>query len=357
MKIAILNSLYERGGAEMVVRQQLQGFLSQGQEVVLIVTETETGLTARLRAETEKNDPGGRVPYRLYALASRFGRLADHSPCYRLSWQIVNLCNWRKYFQIKKILKAEKPDLVITHNLMGLGYLMPSLIKKLGYQHEHYLHDIQLLHPSGLMFYGQERIITSFAARIYQKLTRCRFKSVKKVISPSKWLIDLYLRHDFFKKAETIIRPNFPLVPKVRSKKERAKGGAADFLFIGQLVGHKGAELLIQAWLTTRKPGHLHIIGDGHDQEKINALIAGQDNISLYPYSEAKSEELLERCDCLVVPSLVYENSPSVIYRAKAAGLPVIASDLGGIPELLGAEDYLFQPGNQAELSRIISEF
>jgi glycosyltransferase involved in cell wall biosynthesis len=51
------------------------------------------------------------------------------------------------------------------------------------------------------------------------------------------------------------------------------------------------------------------------------------------------------------VPSLCYENSPTVIYEALQAGIPVLASDIGGVGELVqnGRNGYLFKPGSQED--------
>ena len=66
--------------------------------------------------------------------------------------------------------------------------------------------------------------------------------------------------------------------------------------------------------------------------------------------------EALASIDVLVVPSIWPENSPLVIGEAFLAGVPVIASRIGGIPELVadGRNGLLFEPGNAADLSRAI---
>ncbi|MBU0880203.1 glycosyltransferase family 4 protein, partial [Patescibacteria group bacterium] len=59
----------------------------------------------------------------------------------------------------------------------------------------------------------------------------------------------------------------------------------------------------------------------------------------------------LNQVDCLIVPSLCYENSPTVIYEAFSMGLPVIASKIGGITELMkDNQEMLFEPGNKDDL-------
>jgi len=343
MKIAILNSLYQRGGAEKVAQKMAQDLTDQGHEVFFVATKAKG------------QEKAINIRYSIYELNSLFPELHKYSYAFRLFWQMINLFNLHKYYQIKKILKKEKPDLAISHNLMGLGYQIPRLIKKLGIKHEHYLHDIQLLHPSGLMYFGQEKIIDSLGAKIYQVITRYLFQGADKIVSPSRWLIEIHSQRGFFRKSEKIVRPNFPLNQTPREKKD-INQDKQRFLYVGQLEKHKGLELLIKAWLEADKKGELIIIGDGQEEKHLKEMVKNRADIVFFPYKEEKVKELMRNSDYLVVPSLVYENSPSVIYEAKQIGLTVIASSIGGIPELTTSQDILFQPGKQAELVRIIKD-
>ena len=62
---------------------------------------------------------------------------------------------------------------------------------------------------------------------------------------------------------------------------------------------------------------------------------------------------MLSALDVVVVPSLCYENSPLVIHEAFAAGIPVIATDLGGMRELVQHEvnGLLFERANVQNLA------
>jgi glycosyltransferase involved in cell wall biosynthesis len=63
--------------------------------------------------------------------------------------------------------------------------------------------------------------------------------------------------------------------------------------------------------------------------------------------------ELLAQASCLVVPSLCYENWPTVIIEAALTGTPVVASDLGGNRELIHNHDYLFVPKVEALTAKL----
>ena len=65
---------------------------------------------------------------------------------------------------------------------------------------------------------------------------------------------------------------------------------------------------------------------------------------------------LLKKIDVVVVPSLCYENSPTVIYESLSIGLPVIAADIGGLAELIkeGKNGWVFPVGNFEVLNQKI---
>lgn len=344
MKVAILNSLRERGGAEFVTQKMAQDFKQSGQTVFIIVCGEKT---------TQDNEN----EINIYTLKSLFPRLSKYPTIIRLFWQLSNLFNFHKYQQVKNILKAEKPDLVITHNLMGLGYLIPHLIRRLKLDHQHYLHDIQLLHPSGLLFFGQEGKIQTLAAKIYQAITKKLFSKIPQIISPSKWLLDIHQARGFFKTSKTVVKQNFP-INKINERPNKTDKQNPDFLYIGQLEAYKGVFLLIKAWTEAGRPGRLFIIGNGSQEAKLKQIAESESQLFIYRYQQEKVDELLTKSDCLIVPSLVYENSPTVIYEAAKANLPIMAANLGGIPELIAqCGGTLFKPNDLQDLANKIKEF
>lgn len=351
MKIALVNNLYfpyNRGGAEQVVLQMAEDFRAAGNEI-FIITTCPKKIAAR---KPEQNQGQNKESQKIYYLASSYYNLAERSLLWRSAWQLVNLFNFKKYLELKTILKIEKPDLVITHNLMGLGLLVPCLLQKLKIKHEHFLHDIQLIHPSGLMFYGQEKKINSLGAKIYQALTRSLFSSPTKIISPSNWLLGEHQKRDFFKKSQTEVRTFKKLVAANELVK---KSVLKKFLFVGQVEYHKGIFLLIEAFKKTNDSNlSLTIVGDGQGLEGAKTAAISDKRINfLGRVSFEEVGNIIKNHEALIVPSLCYENSPTIIYEAKNKGLTIIASNLGGIPELLDSNDYLFKPEIE-ELTKIL---
>ena len=288
-----------------------------------------------------------------YYLESQYYNLNQLPVPFRLIWHINNLFNYRQKERIKKIIRKEKPDLVITHNLMGLGLQLPALFRKLKIKHIHILHDIQLLHPSGLMFYQQEGLINSFFARRYQQITRNLMGSPAIIICPSEWLLELHRQKGFFPRSvqKTIpnpIKTNYLSAPKEKDRTE--------FLAVGLVSKHKGSDTLIQAFnqLPELK---LTIIGDG-DYLAEAKKTANKNITFLGRLDYAKVQERMLEAGALIVPSLCYENSPTNIYQAVGSKLPVIGSDLAGTAELINKYGgLLFEPGNVHELIKKIHYF
>lgn len=350
MKICLINNLYKpynRGGAERIVELIAMGLKDRGQEVCLITTKPlfkEPGIG--------NQEPG------IYYIKSLYYYLDKLPKFIRLVWHLADIFDVRSYFKIKSILKKEKCDLVMTHNLTGVGFLVPLAIKSSGIKHIHVLHDIQLLHPSGLMMFGQENIISGAPAIAYQKICRLLIGSPDMIISPSQWLMDLHAGKKFFISSEKIILPN--PVPRADAMKDESKKKETvfNFLYIGQIEKHKGIIFLINAFKKSSQKGafglkaRLTIAGPGSETKQAANLIKDCRNIEfLGAVARAEVEKLMLRSSVFITPSLCYENSPAVIYEAFAAGLPVIGADLGGISELLAdGRGILFKPGDENDL-------
>lgn len=134
---------------------------------------------------------------------------------------------------------------------------------------------------------------------------------------------------------------------------------ATDFLYIGMLRDLKGPDVFIDAIASaTRRTGKVitaSVVGDGPDREKYSRQIADaglSDRITMYPSMSARQAFALART--VVVPSRA-EALPYIVLEALAAGKTVIASRVGGIPELLGTgSEAMATPGDPEDLARIL---
>lgn len=354
MKICLINNLYKpfnRGGAERVCETIVSGLIKAGREVFIITTKPHGKKYKIPRSYIQDKQ---NTKYQIYYLNSLYYNLNKLPKFFRFFWHLWNVFNIINYFKIKKILKKEKCHAVITNNLMGVGFLTPLAIQSLKIKHWHIAHDLQLIHPSGLMYYAQEGMIDSFFAKIYSSLCCYLFNSPQVVIFPSRWLKDLYLKRNFFAWSKISVLPN-PVNAALGMEKAN-QFNEMKFLFLGQIEKHKGIFLLITSFnkIKEKYPEvELILAGDGSAIEGARRQAAGNKNIKFLGWpGDEQADKLLLSSHCLIYPSLVYENCPNAIQRAIAAGLPVIASNLGGILELLSdGAGILFKPADQADLA------
>jgi len=132
--------------------------------------------------------------------------------------------------------------------------------------------------------------------------------------------------------------------------------------YIGQIARHKGVDVLVRAFkqLRTRGPAPRLLLYGNTEQftsftRYLRQLIDGDGRIEFAgTFPNERILEVHSGLDVLVVPSIWYENSPNVILEAFAAGTPVIASDRGGLAELVKHEvnGLLFRMGDAADLAR-----
>ncbi|MCR8549096.1 glycosyltransferase family 4 protein [Salipiger sp. P9] len=133
-------------------------------------------------------------------------------------------------------------------------------------------------------------------------------------------------------------------------------------LFVGRLAGVKGVPILLDAVaaLKERHPGlRLTLIGDGPERAALEARAAGLgDTVTFLGYrSQAEVAEALARTDVFVLPSFA-EGVPVVLMEAMAAGVPVVTTQIAGIPELVTPWEsgVLVPPGDAEALTAALDQ-
>lgn len=139
--------------------------------------------------------------------------------------------------------------------------------------------------------------------------------------------------------------------------------GPVHVIFIGEVGERKGTPILLRAWARMMlepdiPQARLTIAGDGHvdkARELVEALgIRATVDVSGW-LSTAEVTHLMSTANVLVLPSLS-EGQPMAILEAMARGLCVVATDVGGIAEMLGdSGGVLIRPGDETELTEALS--
>ena len=172
------------------------------------------------------------------------------------------------------------------------------------------------------------------------------------------------LRHKF------VVIPNFieisELHPIERAGARAAYGltqGDTVVVYAGRLVREKRVDVLIDAFaklVSVRPSAHLLIAGEGPDEARLQHQVTrrGLGNVHfLGLLSKLEIHRLLAGADTLVLPSR-FEGFPMVVLEALAYGVPVVASDVGGIREILteGLERFIWHTEDPEELKLKILE-
>ncbi len=122
------------------------------------------------------------------------------------------------------------------------------------------------------------------------------------------------------------------------------------FLFVGRLSAEKGIDVLVRAWALLDIASCLRVAGTGPE----SGLLEGHSGLTaLGALSEEAVRTEMGCSVALVLPSICYESFPRTLVEAFACALPVIASRLGPLIDLIeeGVTGLLFEPGNAADLA------
>jgi glycosyltransferase involved in cell wall biosynthesis len=195
---------------------------------------------------------------------------------------------------------------------------------------------------------------TSLAGRIYITLERLLKRRTGGVIFESEFARQGYLQKigptSF---PECVVRNGLYAHEFSRLARDDAD---YDFIFVGELRELKGIFELAEATasIRRRRPVRLLIVGAGAEEERLGARIeelGATDSIVVSsPIHPATAAFASARC--VVVPSL-HESFPYIVLEALAAGVPVIATSVGGIPEMFGPfAKQLVRAGDPGDLEK-----
>jgi glycosyltransferase involved in cell wall biosynthesis len=274
--------------------------------------------------------------------------------------------------KLEALIEEFKPEVAHLHNTYH--QLSPSIIWTLRKHRVRIvmtLHDYKLISPNySLLVRGKIWDHTSGIRAIfdravqdsYLKSTVCAieklvhhligsFGKVDAFLAPSRFLIDTFHAAGFRYPITHVVQPisPFPAAPMTV--------GGGYFLFIGRLAEEKGVTTLIDAWETLGGTTVLKIIGTGPEETILRQRAKSIPGVEFLGYQTGEAwEKALIGAKALIVPSIWYENMPYVVLEALSRGKPVIATNLGGVPERIqeGENGWLFEAGKPKDLVRAV---
>lgn len=281
-----------------------------------------------------------------------------------------------------KILDLVRPNVVHMHNLVGLSAGIIHSAKQRGIRTLLTLHDYwgfcfknTLLKNNNEICQDYSRCaecsasISDEAGRQIPITTRRDFlnsqlSEVDVFISPSLYLAAAYVRAGIPVRKMNVIWNGID-VNRFSSLAKAARRDRLRFTFIGHFGPHKGIDVILDAlrWGAFADSITLNLVGSGGLTGHIRARVQ---MLGLSPVvkfwgavNNSRIDNVFRETDVLLLPSIWPENQPVSITEAMATRTPVIASAIGGIPELVlhGYNGYLFQPGSSADLAAKMQEF
>ena len=345
---------YARGGSERVARLSAEAWVRAGHQVVVLTAAPFSGAPSLLPKRVVES---GLVVYRWFPLNLYFYAEAATKPvALRLVWTFFDVFNIHSYLIARWVLHKEQPDLVVSHNLKGLGYTLARACARGSWRYIHVLHDVQLAYPTGVLYPATSaRELSRWSVRIYMAVNRWLFRRVLAVVAPSKFLLDFYRSLNFFPQAETRRLLN----PVAAQPNVSVPHSGINIVFF-ELELHKGLDVLLEVWQSvTDQDVMFHLAGGGSQTHYAAEHVQGEARVRMFGRLSAEENEALwSTADIVVAPSLCLENSPTVIAEALARGVYVIASNVGGVPELaaLSRSVRLIPPGDVAALAQALQD-
>ncbi len=143
-----------------------------------------------------------------------------------------------------------------------------------------------------------------------------------------------------------VVKPNFVDFPAPEM------GQRSGFLFVGRLSAEKGIDVLVKA-VSMLEGVALRVAGTGPQAHLLEG-VAGLSHLGALSGDNIRHE--MAGATALILPSICYENCPRTLVEAFGCGLPVIASKMGALVELVqeGVTGLFFEPGNSVDLSEKI---
>jgi len=189
---------------------------------------------------------------------------------------------------------------------------------------------------------------------------RERFNTVDAILAPTKLMQQMLAANGIDPDLITISPYGMDTSGFRDAKRPSPDAGELRVGYIGTIHNQKGLDVLMRAFKMLPRDGvTLRVCGDLRHYpdyaREVYDLGARDPRINFagtFPNEQMAAE--LGKIDVLVVPSTWYENTPLVIYSAFAAGIPVVASNLGGMAEVIrhGEDGLLFEPGDPEDLAR-----
>lgn len=282
--------------------------------------------------------------------------------------------------RLEQLIREEKPD--IAHLNIFQSQLTASVVDvlhKYRIPMVYTMHDLKALCPCYTMLtHGQvcEECAGGNYLHCIQK--RCMKDSLAKSVlaAAEAWIyhvkktynkFDLIITpSDFYKRkleaagitqAKIVHIPNF--LPESEGQTQNVCRGEY-FLYFGRLSREKGILTLLEAYQKAAPALPLYLVGTGPIEQEIKEKIAKlslENKVKMLGFKQGEElRGIVAGSLCVILPSEWYENGPYSAIESLQLGRPLIGADIGGIPELIDKNGFIFHSGDAEELAKRLQD-
>ncbi|MDD2541863.1 MAG: glycosyltransferase, partial [Desulfuromonadaceae bacterium] len=269
----------------------------------------------------------------------------------------------RIFFRILAILAQERPHIVHTYNIATLEYQVAAFLARVRLRiHAEHGRDFSDLKGENQKYNLLRRVMNPFIHFWVPVSLDLAQWLEGKVRIPQRKIALIYNGVDITK-----FTPSPARLQAWQSRISQLPGSPLRIVTVGRLDPVKDQATLLHALRfvgtstsVQQRPVQLWIIGDGPERERLQQVI-DQENLNDQAVLLGEKDnisELLNSTDVFVLSSLA-EGIPMTVLEAAAAGLPVIATDVGGLPEIVqkGQSGFLVSPGSPQAVAAAIHRY
>lgn len=327
-----VNTLYYpdfMGGAERSVQALAESLAASDDVTPVVVALTQE---SEPRTSIHNGVKIHHVPLKnLYWSFNNGRRIAWLTP----AWHAIDIFNRAMAAALDRVLTAEAPDIVHTHNLTGWSVAVWDRVKARGLPLVHTLRDYSLLCPKTSMFSkGQSCLQQCRSCAAYSALKQRQSRQVDAAIGISQFILDMHLNYRYFPNARQRIAIGNPTIRPERVRAASQIDTPLRFGYIGKLSPHKGIEVLLEATRSLPERGWQLAIGGKGEADYVHQLQQACAGLPIEFLGYVNPDEFYRSIDIAIVPSLWNEPFGRVIVEAYAYGVPAIVSQVGGAGEL-----------------------
>jgi glycosyltransferase involved in cell wall biosynthesis len=353
MRILFINVLYEPyigGGAEITLKELVKGSQILGHKVKVLTFWDKND---------KEEDMDGIPVYRAKIPNIYFPYGKQRQPFLkRRLWHVLDIYNPLAKKIVLKQIREYKPDLVSIHNTQGWSCAIWDAVDEANVPAIQVLHDLYLLCPTNMFKNNTVCKKQCLTCKLMRLPYKPKSNKLKAVVGTSNFILKKLLSYGYFRYVpiKKVIYNSRNLDTNIKKKIDP---NYINFGFIGTLAPNKGIEVLLKAYHKIKKSNYrLFIAGSGKEDYE-GYLKSTYKDKSIIFMGKVNPKDYFAKVDVTVVPSIWYEALGMIVIESFAFGIPVIGSNIGGIPEMISEciNGVLFGPYNEEDLIEKMLKF